>query len=353
MIFQYLSTSLRQITRNGAPCSDNYQGLTLRISVLVACLWAVTSSLHAKIVFYSQRDGNWEIYTMNSDGSNQTRLTFNDAPDSTPVWSPNGRQIAFESDRDDDKNAHGAERNTNTEVYVMDSDGKNQRRLTHHPGIDGYPDWSPDGSQIAFDSNRDAKEGERKFEIYVMDADGSNVKQVTDVGFASRPRWSPDGEWILFEGGEIYAIRPDGTGLWQVSHPRFDAEPFLGGWSPDGKQVLYTEAVNFDPHNSFPVIATLASNGRAEVISWKPVPVPRMAVRSLAFSADGEAILFSDEQNIYRFELIGKQLTRLTDNPDGAATAPTAPTAPQEWDSRLSVPTQDLTPTHWGEVKSD
>ena len=341
MIFQCLSTRHRQITRNGDPCSDNYQGLTLRILVLVACLWAATSTLHAKIAFYSFQDGNYEIYTMDSDGNNPTRLTFNEAPDAAPTWSPKGQQIAFVSYRDDNKN--GGERNT--EIYVMDADGKNQRRLTHHPGLDGYPYWSPDGSQIAFESTRGAKEGERKLEIYVMNVDGSNVKQVTDVGFASRPRWSPNGEWILFEGGEIYAIRPDGTGLWQVSNPRFDAGMFLGGWSPNGKQVLYTEAVNFDPNHSFPFIATLAPNGRQEVISWKPVQVPRMPFHSAAFSADGKSILFSGKQNIYRFELLGKKLIQLTDNPDGADTAA------QEWDSRLLVSPQGLTSTHWGEIK--
>lgn len=204
----------------------------MRIVMLVTSLWLVTSPLQAKIVFYSHRDGNWEIYTMNSDGSNQTRLTFNEAADSAPAWSPNGRQIAFDSNRDG-----------NDEVYVMDADGKNQRRLTHHSGVDGYPYWSPDGSQIAFDSNRGAKPREQKFEIYVMDADGSNVKQVTDVGFASRPRWSPDGQWILFEapvegiinqGRQIYAIRPDGTDLWQVSTPREGTGMIAGVGRPMG-----------------------------------------------------------------------------------------------------------------------
>ena len=145
-----------------------------------------------------------------------------------------------------------------------------------------------------------------------MDADGSNVKQVTDVGFASRPRWSPDGEWILFERGQIYAIRPDGTGLWQVSNPRLNATMLLGGWSPDGRQVMYTEAVGLNINTSFPVIATLALNGRAEVISWKSVKVPQMPFHSAAFSADGKSILFSGEQNIYRFELIAKKLIQLT-----------------------------------------
>ena len=341
MIFQCRSTCYRQITRNGGPCFDNYQGRTLHISVLVACLWAAANSLEAKIAFYSFRDGNYEIYTMDSDGSNQTRLTFNDAPDSTPVWSPNGSQIVFDSERDG-----------NEEVYVMNADGKNQRNLTRHPASDGYPSWSPDGNQIVFRSNRSAKEGERKLEIYVMDTDGGNVKQITDVGWASRPRWSPDGEWILFEAGEIYAIRPDGTDKWQVSNPRFDALMLLGGWSPDGKQVLYTEAVNINPDTSFPFIATLSPQGRQEVISWKPVKVPRMPFDTAAFAADGQSILFAgqkdeaDAWNIYRFEFIGKQLIQLTDNPGDDA-------APQEWNPRLSVPPQqELLPLYWGWVKA-
>ena len=191
----------------------------MRLSLLVACLWLATSPLWGKIVFYSKRDGNTEIYTMNSDGSNQIRLTFNNASDSSPAWSPNGRQIVFHSYRDDDQNP---------EIYVMDADGSNQRRLTHHAGIDGDPDWSPDGKQIAFISDRDAKEGEPNLEIYTMDADGGNVRQVTNMGFVQRPRWSPDGKWILFMENEIFAIRPDGTGLWQVSEPKLGAGMFLG-----------------------------------------------------------------------------------------------------------------------------
>ena len=309
----------------------------MRIFMLVASFWLITSPVWGKIVFYSKRDVNWDIYKMNSDGSNQTRLTHHPATDSAPRWSPNGQQIAFESDRDG-----------NTEVYVMDADGKNQRRLTHHPGIDGYPDWSPDGSQIAFDSTRDAKEGEQKLEIYIMDTDGSNVKQVTDVGFASRSRWSPDGEWILFEAGEIYAIRPDGTDLWQISQPRIDAGMIAGGWSFDGSQVLYTEAINYSPDDSFPVIATLIpKRDLQEVIHWKHIKVPRMLFHSATFAADGKSILFSGRHNIYRFELIGHRLIQLTDNLGGLNTAA------QEWDPRLSVPKQQgLLPQRWGEIKS-
>ena len=318
----------------------------MRIIILVACLWGVTSPLWGKIAFYSKRHGNLEIYTMNADGTNQTRITSNNVDDWSPTWSPNGQQIAFSSDREG-----------NNEIHVMDADGTNQRNLTNHPARDGYSDWSPDGSQIAFESNRDAKKGKRKVEIYVMDADGGNVKQVTDVGFASRPHWSPDGEWILFEGHvkgkpgrQIYAIRPDGTDLWQISEPRDDTWMFAGGWSPDGKQVLYTEAVGLDITTSFPVIATLSPNGRQSVMRWKHIKVPRMPFETASFSADGRSILFSgkkdDGWNIYRFEFSGHKLIQLTNNPD-------EDTMPREWDSSLSVPSQPrLLWQTWGRIKA-
>ena len=76
--------------------------------ILIACLWLVTPALYGKVVFHSTRDGNEEIYKMDSDGNNQTRLTFNEASDTYPVWSPDGRHIAFTSQRDG-----------NEEVYVI------------------------------------------------------------------------------------------------------------------------------------------------------------------------------------------------------------------------------------------
>ena len=317
----------------------------MRTVILVASLWLATSPLYGKIIFYSNRDGNYEIYTMDSDGSNQTRLTFNDAYDGWPAWSSDGQQIAFQSYRDG-----------NGEIYVMDADGQNQRRLTNHPAFDGYPDWSPDGKQIAFTSGRDANEEEPRLEIYTMDADGGSVRKITNMGFVQRPRWSPDGEWILFREIEIFAIRPDGTDIWQVSNPRNNTAMFLGSWSPDGKQVLYTEAVNLDLNQSFPVIATLDENRPREVLHWKHVPVPRMAFDMASFGADGKSILFSGaddaddiegDWHIYRFELIGNNLIKLTNTPGEENT-------PQEWNPGLSVPPQQgHLPQKWGQIKAE
>ena len=315
----------------------------MRTFILVASLWLATGPLWGKIAFYSNRDGNYEIYTMDADGSNQTRLTFNEAPDIWPAWSPNGQQIVFHSYRDGERNA---------EIYVMDADGRNQRRLTNHPAFDGYPHWSPDGKRIAFTSGRDAKEGEPRLEVYTMDADGGNVRKITNLGFVQRPRWSPDGEWIVFMEAEIFAIRPDGTDMWQVSNPRDNTAMFLGGWSPDGKQVLYTEAVNLDLEQSFPVIATLDQKRRRTILRWKHVPVPQMPFDTDTFGADGNSILFcgaedvNGDWHIYRFKLNTNELIQLTNSPGDDA-------APQEWDPRLSVPKQQgLLPRRWGQIKS-
>ena len=322
----------------------------MRIFLLVASLWLVASPLWGKIVFYSDRDGNLEIYTMNSDGSNPTRLTFNEARDKSPVWSPNGQQIAFHSYR-----------TGNAEVYVMDADGSNQRNLTRHPASDGFPYWSPDGSQIAFRSTRNSGKKET-FNIFVMGADGSNVKQITHFEFATKPQWSPDGKQILFEGDidqgrQIYAIRPDGRGLWQVSQPGPNTAMLLGGWSPDGKQVVYEETVGFDSNKSVTVVATLHPVGRQRVVRREPLRLPRWDMTSEAWAADGKSILFAgrnrgvtfrkDGNNweIYRFRLQDEQLTQLTNHPQDDL-------CPHEWDPRLSVAPKRVKPIRWGQLKS-
>ena len=158
-----------------------------------------------QIAFHSYRDGNWEIYVMAADGSQPTRLTRNDASDSSPAWSPDGTQIAFDSNRD----------SGNWEIYVMAADGSQPTRLTRNDASDSSPAWSPDGTQIAFESYRDGN-----WEIYVMAADGSQPTRLTrnDAGDGS-PAWSPDGTQIAFmsyrDGNwEIYvmAAKPETSG---------------------------------------------------------------------------------------------------------------------------------------------
>jgi WD40 repeat protein len=133
-----------------------------------------------RIVFQSERDGNWEIYQINKDGSEPIRLTNDPADDQDPHWSPDGERIVFQSERDG-----------NLEIYRMDSEGNNIVRLTNNPLEDQYPAWSPDGQFIAYSSMQDGN-----FEVFVMNADGSEVIQITqdppeNAWDDTYPTWSP------------------------------------------------------------------------------------------------------------------------------------------------------------------
>jgi TolB protein len=116
------------------------------------------------------RKDNSDIYVMNADGSGTRRLTHNVGYDGEPAWSPDGRKIAFQSKRGFRK---GVSQGVG-EIYVMNADGSGKRNLTRNPAQDGRPSWSPDGRRIAFVSNRDGRH-----EAHVMNADGSGQRSLT------------------------------------------------------------------------------------------------------------------------------------------------------------------------------
>ncbi len=185
-----------------------------------------------KIVFSSNRDGNSEIYSMNSDGTGAARLTNNPAVDVFPAWSPDRRKIAFTSNR-----------NGNFEIYSMNADGSSPVRLTSNGQINGGPAWSPDGTKIAFTSARDFN-----FEIYTMNPDGTGLTRLTNnPGVDANPTWSPDGTRIAFMStrdghSQIYSMNADGTGVMRLTNN--SAQDISPAWSPDGRKIAFASNRN-------------------------------------------------------------------------------------------------------------
>ena len=188
---------------------------------------------NGKILFQSTRsslDLTYNIYVMDADGTNPINLTNDSSDDYSATWSPDGTKIAFASDRDG-----------NGEIYVMNADGSNVVRLTNNPEADGEPCWSPDGSKIAFESNR-----QDNLDIYVMDADGSNVTRLTtDLLDDKGPAWSPDGGKIAFSSSrngssEVYLM--DANGGNQINLTNRSGLDNTPAWSPDGTKIAFTSS---------------------------------------------------------------------------------------------------------------
>ena len=186
-----------------------------------------------RIAFASNRAGSFDIYVMDSDGQNLDSLNVRkEATDNHPSWSPDGRRIAFASNRAG-----------SFDIYVMDSDGKNLEPLAPHKAMDNHPSWSPDG-QIAFASNRAGN-----FDIYVMDSDRNNLDRLTDHEARDNyPSWSPDGRYIAFvserddKSRGVYVI--DLLDENKPPKPQrltdHKAAPSPPSWLPDGRIVFAT-----------------------------------------------------------------------------------------------------------------
>ena len=189
----------------------------------------------------------WDIFSSDADGSNQSRLTERETYNLAPVWSPDGSQIAFYSKRSDDKNLH---------LYTMASDGSGQRHVTStRSEVVTPPIWSPDGNRIAFIAPRygEPEHLYRDTDLYVAIVDGSSLYRVERmIGF---PAWSPDSNRIAFlkhirseDKVALYTVRVDGSNLTKVHEfelgneflPWYEtgnAKPSLA-WSPDGSRIL-------------------------------------------------------------------------------------------------------------------
>jgi TolB protein len=262
-------------------------------------------------------DGFWQTWVANKDLSDQVKLTSESADSGWAVWKPGGDKLAFESNRAD---PDPDDSNAINDIFTMNPDGSGIVKLTHSEDLSETAGWSPDGSKIAFGSDR--RNGALRGEIYVMDADGSNVRRVTTLPekaeFDYAPQFSPDGRRLVFTRyitedipirAALFTVRvADGGGLKQLT-------PWGDGagdahWSPDGTKIVFEASPDASSHGDIFTIdaddgqhfTNLTDNERGGGGSSDPV-----------WSADGTKILFLSEHYFSGESGIGLA----TMNPDG------------------------------------
>jgi len=267
------------------------------------------------ITFETERGelGDYEVFVMATDGSRSSNLTHSWADDVAPVWSPDGRRIAFVSFRD---TLAGRWDMGPGSICVMDFDpvsgvgGGNVRCLTDKEGKDGWPTWSPDGGRIAFESDRSGN-----WDIWVMNADGSGLTNLSrSPEDEVYPAWSPDGKKIAFTSKrsgnlDVWVMNSDGTGPVNLTkNPKRDRYAM---WSPDGTKIAFNTNRDGDQE-----IYVMNADGSDQTnVSQAPKTIEGLA----DWSPDGKRlVLYSDRpgnKDVFVIDLASNQWTNITNHP--------------------------------------
>ncbi len=276
--------------------------------VIAVASWCVPVAAQAafpgtngKLAFVSARNGfpaDNDLYTMNADGTSQTRITSLDQDELYPSWTRSGAKIVFQHDP-----------GLHPEIRVANADGSGLQQLTSNSVNDMHPAWSPYGTKIVFASDRDATSGVP--DLFVMNADGSGQTNITNTPAIAEdyPAWSPGGSKLAFSrDGDIYTANPDGSSATPLTQtPETDVEP---DWSPNGGQIAYHTGLgsndeiwkmNADGSGK----ANLTNNGAT--VDERPV-----------WSPAGDKIAFTrgafNSAEVYVMNADGSGQTRITNN---------------------------------------
>lgn len=226
----------------------------------------------ARIVFFSLRDDNAEIYTMDPDGSQQKNLTKHPSMDREPVWSPTGAHILFASDR-----------SGILDLYLMDPNGTNVRKVFRVSAERKHPSWSPDGKRIAY---------VKRQAIYIATIDGEQEEQIAKVGKrGGSPAWSPDGSELAFvrkepNGYQLVLVNVQ-TLAEKMLFPQAGQWIYNPSWSPDGSKIA------FSWWNEPTETSTIYSINR-DGSDLQEIFVPGRRSRRPVWSPPGDELLYED-----------------------------------------------------------